>query len=87
MLLGFAANQQRWEKMQSKFKQMDTEWQAQQGRNRLVSSLQNNFPLDPNDKSNQQPWTITLLRILRLRFRYLIRRASMRWPPSQLKAA
>lgn len=41
---GFAANQQRWEKMQSKFKQMDTEWQAQQGRNRLVSSLQNNFP-------------------------------------------
>ncbi|WP_316419357.1 hypothetical protein [Klebsiella pneumoniae] len=50
---GFAANQQRWEKMQSKFKQMDTEWQAQQGRNRLVSSLQNNFPLDPNDKNNQ----------------------------------
>ncbi|HDG9775831.1 TPA: hypothetical protein PGG59_004222 [Raoultella planticola] len=50
---GFAANQQRWEKMQGKFKQMDTEWQEQQGRNRFVSSLQNNFPLDPNDKNNQ----------------------------------
>ncbi|MBW5930447.1 hypothetical protein CFM96_17585 [Klebsiella michiganensis] len=50
---GFASNQQRWEKMQGKFKQMDTEWQAQQGRNRLVSSMQNNFPLDPNDKNNQ----------------------------------
>ncbi|WEJ92425.1 MAG: hypothetical protein P0Y63_16180 [Klebsiella huaxiensis] len=50
---GFAANQQRWEKMQGKFKQMDTEWQEQQGRNRLVSSMQNNFPLDPNDKNNQ----------------------------------
>lgn len=50
---GFAANQQRWEKMQGKFKQMDTEWQEQQGRNRFVLSMQNNFPLDPNDKNNQ----------------------------------
>ncbi|MCN7277766.1 hypothetical protein MLI18_000005, partial [Escherichia coli] len=50
---GFAANQQRWEKMQAKFKEMDREWEIQQGRNRFVSSMQNNFPLDPNDKNNQ----------------------------------
>ncbi|EEG8105013.1 hypothetical protein ODB14_004004 [Salmonella enterica] len=50
---GFAANQQRWEKMQGKFKEMDKEWEIQQGRNRFVSSMQNNFPLDPNDKNNQ----------------------------------
>ncbi|MFS7358977.1 hypothetical protein AB6896_08905 [Rahnella inusitata] len=49
----FAANQQRWDKMQSKFKQLDVEWEKGQGVNRFNSSLQNNFPLDPNDKSNQ----------------------------------
>lgn len=85
-MLTAAANQQRWEKMQSKFKQMDTEWQAQQGRNRLVSSCKITSP-DPNDKNNRAAVDHYLLRILRLRFRYLIRRASMRWPPSQLKAA
>lgn len=50
---GYDANKQRWEKMQSKFKEMDKEWELQQGRNRFVSSMQNNFPLDPNDKNNQ----------------------------------
>ena len=49
----FAANQQRWDKMQAKFKQLDTEWEKNQGSNRFESSLQNNFPLDPNDKNNQ----------------------------------
>ena len=53
-LPGFAANQQRWEKMQAKFKEMDREWEIQQGRNRFVSSMQNNFPLDPNDKTIRQ---------------------------------
>ncbi|WP_199637000.1 hypothetical protein JEM67_20835 [Serratia sp. PAMC26656] len=49
----FAANQQRWDKMQAKFKQLDTEWEKNQGSSRFESSLQNNFPLDPNDKNNQ----------------------------------
>lgn len=49
----FAANQQRWDKMQSKFKQLDVEWEKGQGVSRFTSSLQNNFPLDPNDKNNQ----------------------------------
>lgn len=49
----FAANQQRWDKMQAKFKQLDAEWEKGQGVNRFTSSLQNNFPLDPNDKNNQ----------------------------------
>ncbi|MFV1476130.1 hypothetical protein [Serratia marcescens] len=49
----FAANQQRWEKMQAKFKQLDAEWEKNQGSARFSSSLQNNFPLDPNDKNNQ----------------------------------
>ncbi|KFB89628.1 hypothetical protein CR62_16725 [Serratia grimesii] len=49
----FAANQQRWDKMQAKFKQLDTAWEKNQGSNRFESSLQNNFPLDPNDKNNQ----------------------------------
>lgn len=51
--VNFAANQQRWDKMQSKFKQLDAEWEKGQGVNRFTSSLQNNFPLDPNDKNNQ----------------------------------
>ncbi|MEG7328525.1 hypothetical protein [Serratia marcescens] len=49
----FAANQQRWDKMQAKFKQLDAEWEKNQGSSRFESSLQNNFPLDPNDKNNQ----------------------------------
>ncbi|MBN5231960.1 hypothetical protein JY446_21765 [Serratia marcescens] len=49
----FAANQQRWDKMQAKFKQLDAEWEKNQGSARFSSSLQNNFPLDPNDKNNQ----------------------------------
>ncbi|MEG7366325.1 hypothetical protein V6E14_00660 [Serratia marcescens] len=49
----FAANQQRWDKMQAKFKQLDAEWEKNQGSSRFDSSLQNNFPLDPNDKNNQ----------------------------------
>ncbi|MDW5502467.1 hypothetical protein R6Y99_21960 [Pseudomonas lundensis] len=49
----FAANQQRWDKMQAKFKQLDTEWEKNQGSSRFESSLQNNFPLDPTDKNNQ----------------------------------
>ncbi len=49
----FAANQQRWDKMQAKFKQLDAEWEKNQGSVRFSSSLQNNFPLDPNDKNNQ----------------------------------
>lgn len=49
----FAANQQRWDKMQAKFKQLDAEWEKGQGVNRFTSSLQNNFPLDPTDKNNQ----------------------------------
>ncbi|HFF9830524.1 hypothetical protein V6307_15000 [Serratia marcescens] len=49
----FAANQQRWDKMQAKFKQLDAEWDKNQGSARFSSSLQNNFPLDPNDKNNQ----------------------------------
>ncbi len=49
---GFAANQQRWEKMQAKFKEMDKEWEIQQGRNRFVSSMQNN-PAGPERQNNQ----------------------------------
>ncbi|RYM69613.1 hypothetical protein [Serratia liquefaciens] len=49
----FAANQQRWDKMQAKFKQLDTEWEKNQGTMRVESSLQNNFPLDSTDKNNQ----------------------------------
>ena len=49
----FAAQQQRWDKMQAKFKQLDVEWEKNQGSSRFESSLQNNFPLDPNDKNNQ----------------------------------
>lgn len=49
----FAANQQRWDKMQAKFKQLNAEWEKNQGSARFSSSLQNNFPLDPNDKNNQ----------------------------------
>ncbi len=49
----FAANQQRWDKMQAKFKQLDAEWEKNQGAMRVESSLQNNFPLDSTDKNNQ----------------------------------
>lgn len=49
----FAAQQQRWDKMQAKFKQLDTEWEKNQGAMRVESSLQNNFPLDSTDKNNQ----------------------------------
>ncbi|QPT15234.1 hypothetical protein I6G37_09960 [Serratia rubidaea] len=49
----FAANQQRWDKMQAKFKQLDAEWEKNQGSARFSSSMENNFPLDPNDKNNQ----------------------------------
>lgn len=49
----FAANQQRWDKMQAKFKQLDAEWEKDQGSARFSSSMENNFPLDPNDKNNQ----------------------------------
>lgn len=49
----FAANQQRWDKMQAKFKQLDAEWEKSQGAMRVESSLQNNFPLDSTDKNNQ----------------------------------
>ncbi|WP_225182168.1 hypothetical protein [Pectobacterium aroidearum] len=49
----FAGNQQRWEKMGAKFKEMDKAYEVAQGVARVDSSLQNNFPLDPNDKNNQ----------------------------------
>ncbi|CFQ88045.1 MULTISPECIES: hypothetical protein [Yersinia] len=52
-MAGFAKAQQRWEKMEAKFTVLDKEWEANQATQRVASSLEKNFPLDPTDKNNQ----------------------------------
>lgn len=49
----FAAQQQRWEKMGVKFKQLDAEWERNQGRTMVTNALNNGVALDPSNKSNK----------------------------------
>ncbi|MBC3213401.1 hypothetical protein [Serratia fonticola] len=49
----FAANQQRWEKMKTKFSELDKEWERNQGRTMVSIALNNGVALDPTNKSNK----------------------------------
>lgn len=49
----FAATQQRWERMQTKFKQLDAEWEKDQGRVMVSNALTHGVALDPASKSNK----------------------------------
>lgn len=49
----FAANQQRWVKMKTKFGELDKEWDRNQGRKMVSNAINNGVALDPANKNNK----------------------------------